>query len=60
VKTPQEVANSLSSLQIDSSDPDFYALMKENSYRMETAYRALLDEAVEGVRPPQLQTRSAP
>jgi len=31
VKTPQEVANSLSSLQIDSSDPDFYALMKENS-----------------------------
>jgi len=47
VKTPQEVANSLAYLQIDLSDPDFYALMKENSKRMEAGYRTLLDEAVE-------------
>ena len=47
VKTPQEVANSLAYLQIDLSDPEFYALMKENSARIEAGYRALLDEAVE-------------
>ena len=47
VKTPEEVANSLAYFQIDLSDPDFYALMKENSSRIEAGYRALLDEAVE-------------
>ena len=47
VKTPQEVANSLAYLQIDLSDPEFYALMKENGKRMEAGYRALLDEAIE-------------
>jgi AcrR family transcriptional regulator len=47
VKTPEEVANSLAYLQIDLSDPEFYALMKQNSTRIEAGYRALLDEAVD-------------
>lgn len=47
VKTPEEVANSLAYLQIDLSDPEFYALMKQSSARIEAGYRALLDEAVE-------------
>ena len=47
VKTPDEVANSLAYLQIDLSDPEFYALMKQNSTRIEAGYRALLDEAVD-------------
>ena len=47
VKTPQEVANSLAYFQIDLTDPEFYALMKENSTRIEAGYRALLDEAVD-------------
>ena len=46
VQTPEEVANHLAFLQIDLSDPDFYALMKENSGSIEAGYRALLDEAV--------------
>jgi hypothetical protein len=46
VKTPQEVANSLA-FQIDLTDPEFYALMKQNSIRIEAGYRALLDEAVD-------------
>ena len=46
VQTPEEVANHLAFLQIDISDPDFYALMKENSGSIEAGYRALLDEAV--------------
>ena len=47
VQTPQEVANHLAYLQIDLSDPDFYALMKENSERIEAGYRRLLNEAVQ-------------
>ena len=47
VKTPEEVANSLAYLQIDLSDPEFYALMKQNSTRIEAGYRALLDEALD-------------
>src|SRR5262245_43303429 len=31
VQTPEEVANQLAFLQIDLSDPEFYALMKESS-----------------------------
>ncbi len=47
VKTPQEVANSLAYFQIDLSDPEFYALMKQNTIRIQAGYRALLDEAVD-------------
>ena len=47
VQTPEEVANHLAYLQIDLSDPDFYALMKENSARIEAGYRRLLNEAVQ-------------
>ena len=47
VQTPEEVANHLAYLQIDLSDPDFYALMKENSERIEAGYRRLLNEAVQ-------------
>jgi hypothetical protein len=47
VQTPQEVANALAYLQIDLSDPEFYALMKENNARIEAGYRRLLNEAVQ-------------
>jgi AcrR family transcriptional regulator len=47
VQTPQEVANHLAYLQIDLSDPEFYALMKESSTRIEAGYRRLLNEAVQ-------------
>ena len=47
VQTPEEVANHLAYLQIDLSDPEFYALMKENSKRIEAGYRRLLNEAVQ-------------
>ena len=47
VKTPEQVANSLAYFQIDLSDPEFYAVLKQNSARMEAGYRSLLDEAVE-------------
>jgi len=46
VQTPQEVANHLSYLQQDLSDPEFYELMRESSQRIEAGYRRLLDEAV--------------
>jgi AcrR family transcriptional regulator len=46
VQTPEEVANHLAYLQIDLSDPEFYALMKESSTRIEAGYRRLLKEAV--------------
>jgi AcrR family transcriptional regulator len=46
VQKPEEVANHLAFLQIDLSDPEFYALMKESSARIEAGYRRLLDEAV--------------
>jgi AcrR family transcriptional regulator len=47
VRSPDEMANHLAFLQIDISDPDFYALMLENSTRILAGYRALIDEAVE-------------
>jgi AcrR family transcriptional regulator len=47
VQTPEEVANHLAYLQIDLSDPEFYALMKESSARIEAGYRRLLKEAVQ-------------
>ena len=46
VKSPEEMANHLAFLQTDLSDPDFYAVMLENSTRIESGYRRLLDEAV--------------
>jgi AcrR family transcriptional regulator len=46
VQSPEEMANHLAFLQTDLSDPDFYAVMLENSRRIDSGYRALLDEAV--------------
>lgn len=46
VQSPEEMANHLSFLQTDLSDPDFYAVMLENSRRIEAGYRRLLHEAV--------------
>jgi AcrR family transcriptional regulator len=46
VQSPEEMSNHLAFLQTDLSDPDFYAVMLENSTRIEAGYRALLDEAV--------------
>jgi AcrR family transcriptional regulator len=46
VHSPEEMANHLSFLQIDLSDPDFYTLMLENSRRIHAGYRALLDDAI--------------
>jgi len=46
VETPAEVANHLAFFQIDLSDPDFYALMRDSHTRIEDGYRALLREAV--------------
>ena len=46
VKSPDELANSLSFLQMDISDPDFHRLAVENSRRMLAGYRRLLDDAV--------------
>ncbi len=46
VESPEEMANHLSFLQTDLSDPDFYAVMLENSTRIESGYRRLLDDAV--------------
>jgi AcrR family transcriptional regulator len=46
VQSPEEMANHLAFLQTDLSDPDFYAVMLENSRRIEAGYRALLDEAM--------------
>jgi AcrR family transcriptional regulator len=47
VRSPDEMANHLAFLQIDISDPDFYALMLENSTRILAGYRTLLAEAIE-------------
>jgi AcrR family transcriptional regulator len=47
VRSPEEMANHLAFLQTDLSDPDFYAVMLENSSRIDAGYRALLDEAIE-------------
>src|SRR5919202_195020 len=44
--TPEELANHLSFLQIDLSDPDFHRLALENHRRILAGYRALLDDAV--------------
>ena len=46
VSSPEEMSNHLAFLQTDLSDPDFYALMLENSRRIIAGYRRLLDEAV--------------
>jgi AcrR family transcriptional regulator len=46
VKSPEEMANHLAFLQTDLSDPDFYAIMLENSRRIVDGYRRLLDDAV--------------
>jgi AcrR family transcriptional regulator len=46
VETPDEMANHLSFLQTDLSDPDFYRVLLENSTRILAGYRKLLDEAV--------------
>ena len=46
VQSPEEMANHLAFLQMDLSDPDFYAVMLENSRRIDAGYRRLLDEAV--------------
>ena len=46
VTSPEEMSNHLAFLQTDLSDPDFYAVMLENSRRILAGYRRLLDEAV--------------
>jgi len=46
VNSPEEMSNHLAFLQTDLSDPDFYAIMLENSRRIVDGYRRLLDEAV--------------
>jgi AcrR family transcriptional regulator len=44
--TPEALANHLTFLQIDLTDPDFHRLAVEHSHATEEGYRALLDEAV--------------
>jgi AcrR family transcriptional regulator len=46
VNSPEEMSNHLAFLQTDLRDPDFYAVMLENSQRILAGYRTLLDEAV--------------
>jgi AcrR family transcriptional regulator len=46
VNSPEEMSNHLAFLQTDLSDPDFYAVMLENSRRILAGYKSLLDEAV--------------
>ena len=46
VTSPEEMSNHLAFLQTDLSDPDFHAVMLENSRRIIAGYRKLLDEAV--------------
>lgn len=46
VNSPEEMSNHLAFLQTDLSDPDFHAVMLENSRRIVDGYRRLLDEAV--------------
>jgi AcrR family transcriptional regulator len=46
VTSPEEMSNHLAFLQTDLSDPDFYAIMLENSRRILDGYRRLLDDAV--------------
>jgi AcrR family transcriptional regulator len=48
VTSPEEMANHLAFVQTDLSDPDFHALMLENSTRIVDGYRKLLDDAVAG------------
>src|SRR5262245_6376789 len=43
VQSPEEMANALAFLQTDLSDPAFYAVMLENSRRIDAGYRALLN-----------------
>ena len=46
ISSPAEVSNHLAFLHLDLSDPEFYALLLENSKRITAGYRKLLDEAV--------------
>ena len=46
VTSPEEMSNHLAFLQTDLSDPEFYAVMLENSRRIIDGYRKLLDAAV--------------
>jgi AcrR family transcriptional regulator len=46
VNSPEEMSNHLAFLQTDLNDPDFYAVMLENSRQILEGYRRLLDEAV--------------
>jgi AcrR family transcriptional regulator len=46
VNSPEEMSNHLAFLQTDLSDPEFYAVMRENSSRIESGYRALIADAV--------------
>ena len=46
VNSPEEMSNHLAFLQTDLSDPDFYAVMLENSRRILAGYKSLLDEAI--------------
>ncbi len=46
VTSPEEMSNHLAFLQTDLSDPEFYAVMRDNSSRIEAGYRALIDAAV--------------
>jgi AcrR family transcriptional regulator len=46
VQSPEEMANHLAFLQTDLSDPAFYAVMLQNSIRIEAGYRDLLEAAV--------------
>jgi AcrR family transcriptional regulator len=46
VQSPEEMSNHLAFLQTDLSDPAFYAVMLQNSTRIDAGYRRLLDDAV--------------
>lgn len=46
VTSPEEMSNHLAFLQNDLSDPDFHAVLLENSRRIIEGYRKLLNEAV--------------
>ena len=46
VESPEAMSNHLAFLQMDLSDPDFYAVMLENSRRIDAGYRQLIEAAV--------------
>jgi AcrR family transcriptional regulator len=55
--TPEEVANHLSFLQMDLSDPDFHRLMVVSSRKTLEGYRRLLREAVDAGELVECDTR---